>query len=61
MEPFSVMAQFGRCTEMLTGGKIPATPHKVLCKGKERVSIVMFVDADKDTVIKPTDFHPTGV
>lgn len=55
------MIQFGKCMEMMTGGRIPATPHKVTCKGKERVSIVVFIDADKDTLIKPTDFHPIGV
>lgn len=46
--------------EMMTGGIVPATPHRVVDKGSERISMIVFIDADKGKLISSKDFHPTG-
>ncbi|MEP5155531.1 2-oxoglutarate and iron-dependent oxygenase domain-containing protein [Planktotalea sp.] len=44
---------FGEMLEFWTGGKIKATPHRVLGPKHERISVPLFFNPNHDTVVSP--------
>ncbi|MDX1513154.1 MAG: 2OG-Fe(II) oxygenase family protein [Gammaproteobacteria bacterium] len=49
----SVVVNFGGLLERWTGGRIKATPHRVVSRGEERFSIPFFFEPEAYRVIEP--------
>lgn len=51
--PRSLNVNFGDSLEFWTGGRLPATPHRVLATDQDRCSIPFFFEPNVDAVISP--------
>lgn len=58
--PGSLNVNFGDCMALWTGGRIQATPHRVLARPGHRYSIPFFYEPDVDTRIAPLTGEPGG-
>jgi isopenicillin N synthase-like dioxygenase len=52
-EPGSMTVNFGDCMAFWTGGRIPATVHRVVAPPSTRFSVPFFYEPDVNTVISP--------
>ena len=52
--PGSISVHLGDLLEMMTGGRIPATPHRVLDHGGERRSVGFFLEPSLDASVTGT-------
>ena len=56
--PGEFVINFGEMLEMWTGGKITATPHRVVGTAAERVSVPLFLNPNHDTDVSATKDAP---
>ncbi len=54
-EPGTFIINFGEMLEMWTGGKVRATPHRVIGGDSERISIPLFFNPNYDTNVAAPD------
>jgi isopenicillin N synthase-like dioxygenase len=57
--PRSLNVNFGDSLEFWTGGRLPATPHRVVAVEQDRCSIPFFFEPNVDAVIRPIPGAPT--
>lgn len=58
-EEGSLAVNFGRVLQLWTGGRVRATPHRVIGNGQERYSIPYFHEAAVDALIAPLPLDGT--
>jgi len=56
----SLNINFGDCLEFWTGGRLSATPHRVVAVERERFSVPFFFEPRVDAVIAPVTGQPDG-
>ena len=56
--PRSLNVNFGDSLEFWTGGRLPATPHRVLAVEQDRYSIPFFFEPNVEAVIQPIPGAP---
>ncbi|MFP4569961.1 isopenicillin N synthase family dioxygenase [Rhodosalinus sp.] len=52
--PGEFIVNFGEMLEMWSGGRVRATPHRVVGGAEERISVPLFVNPDWDANVAPT-------
>lgn len=57
--PRSLNVNFGDSLEFWTGGRLPATPHRVIAVENDRFSVPFFFEPNVDAVIRPIPGAPT--
>lgn len=55
--PNSVLVTLGELLQVLSGGHVQATPHRVLQCNEPRVSVPVFINPDLDRVVAPLREH----
>lgn len=53
VQPGEFVINFGEMLEMWTGGRVAATPHRVIGGSEERLSVVLFFNPNHDTNVAP--------
>ncbi|MEJ6402396.1 isopenicillin N synthase family dioxygenase [Yoonia sp. 2307UL14-13] len=57
-EPGTFIINFGEMLEMWTGGRIKATPHRVIGTRAERISVPLFFNPNHDVNVAPAGAAP---
>jgi len=56
--PGEFVINFGEMLEFWTGGRVKATPHRVVGTNKERISVPLFFNPNHDAVVSPKGEEP---